>query len=489
MGKTALTLSRLRPIKCAVVIRHGEDGPTIVTTTISRKRTTSLLLSHTIQRLIRTRSAVQRDIATNDHWLRERFRTAYACPLGNRNDGHLLLLLTSAPLSPSQTNFLRTIAKILTLRLTNQKLEDQIKREAESVASLTHHLSEGMAVLTGQLLVSVWNRPLQRLTGFSPPEAIGKPITSVLVNIENPTWLTGKLEHLASHPLETMFHGEFEILSKQRQKRWVDVSGSVLRDKNQQIYQIIIIVRDITEHKLLEQRKNEFISIATHELRTPITAIKGYLSFLEKDRSSFNLKQQGYLDRVTAANDRLVRLAEDLLLSVQVEEDRLRLNLRPINLAVILSKVTRDLTAKAEHKGLQLRYTSPNFVTWVIGDEDKIQQIFENLIENAIKYTVSGSVDVWFERREIEGRPAIITNIRDSGIGISSKNYTAIFEKFRRAHNTSQIRESGAGLGLFIVKSFVEKLGGKISVSSRMGKGSTFTVRLNASEEVSNGKK
>ncbi len=484
LGKTALTLSRLRPIKCAVVIRQGDDGPTIVTTTISRKRTTSLLLSHTIQRLLRSRNAVHRPVAASDHWLKERYRYVYACPIGERSDGHQLILLAGTPLPASQLSFLRIVARILTLRLTNQRLDDQIRREAESVASLTHHLSEGMAVTTGQQLISVWNRPLQRMTGFSPPEAIGKPIATVLSNQENPDWLQARLTHLASHPLETMFHDEFEIQTKQKLKRWVDVSGSVLRDKNQQIYQIIIIVRDVTEHKQLEQRKNEFISIATHELRTPITAIKGYLSLLEKDQQSFSSKHQGYLQRVTAANDRLVRLAEDLLLSVQVEEDRLRLNLRPINLAVVLSKVTRDLKAKAEQKNIKLIYNSPNFVTWVIGDEDKVQQIFENLIENAIKYTVSGTVEVWFEKRELNNQPIIITNVRDSGIGISSKNYSAIFEKFRRAHNTAQIRESGAGLGLFIVKSFVEKLGGKISVSSRMGKGSTFTVRLNASEEA-----
>lgn len=489
LGKTALTLSRLRPIKCAVIIQHSESGPAIVTTTISRKRTTSLLLSNTVQRLLRSRGVVHRSVAASDHWLKDRYRTVYACPLGERGDNHQLILLTTAPLSAAQIGFLKIITRIITLRLTNQQLEDQIRREAESVASLTHHLSEGMAITTGQELVSVWNRPLQRLTGFSPPEAIGKPIASVLHNIDDPDWLRSKLNYLVSHPLETMFHDEFEVQTKQKTRRWVDVSGSVLRDKNQSIYQIIVIVRDITEHKLLEQRKNEFISIATHELRTPITAIKGYLSLLEKDQNTFSPKQRGYLQRVTAANNRLVRLAEDLLLSVQVEEDRLRLSLRPVNLAVVLTKVTRDLTPKAQSKDIVINYTSPDFVTWVVGDEDKVQQIFENLIENAIKYTVSGSIDVWFEKREIQGQTVILTNIRDSGIGISSKNYTAIFEKFRRAHNTSQIRESGAGLGLFIVKSFVEKLGGKITVSSRMGKGSTFTVRLNASEETIDAKK
>jgi len=489
LGKTSLMLSRIKPIKGVIIVQQTSEGPVILTSTISRKRATSILLSRSIQRLLGSRSLTQRPIATSDHWLRERYGSACLCPLGTRADVHQLILLTTEPIPSSQLVFLRLTIRILTLRLANQRLEDQQKREAESLASLTHHLSEGMAITNNQLLVSLWNRPLQRLTGFSPPEAIGEPIGSVFRCLENPNWLQEKITELVAHPLENLFRAEFEILTKNNLRRWAEVSGSVLRDKNQQIYQIIIIVRDITEHRLLEQRKNEFISIATHELRTPITAIKGYLSLLEKDRGGFNAKHQGYLQRVTAANNRLVRLAEDLLLSVQVEEDRLRLSLRPINLAVVLSKVVRDLSAKAKSKNLELHYSSPDFVTWIIGDEDKIHQIFENLIDNAIKYTVTGAVEIWFERRELNGQPVIITNIRDTGIGISSKNYATVFEKFRRAHNTTQIRESGAGLGLFIVKSFVEKLGGKITVSSRIGKGTTFMVRFNASEEMNDGSK
>lgn len=483
LGKTALMLSRIKPIKCAIIVQQTAEGSVIVASTISRKRATSVLLSNSIRKVLRTRSLIQRSINPRDSWLSERYQSACSCPLGHKSEEHQLVLLTREPITSAQIVLVRLVTRVLTLRLVNQRLEEQRKREMESVASLTHHLSEGLAMTTSEFMVSVWNRPLQRLTGFSPPEAIGKPISTVFRCVENPTWLEEKIAELTDQPLDNLFRAELEILTKTNLRRWAEVSGSVLRDRNQKIYQILIIVRDVTEHRLLEQRKSEFISIATHELRTPITAIKGYLSLLEKDRSSFNDKQRVYLQRVTAANNRLVRLAEDLLLSVQVEEDRLRLNLRPINLAVVLSKVVRDLSTKAQAKDLALTYASPDFVTWIVGDEDKIHQIFENLIDNALKYTISGGVEVWFERRELNGQPVIITNVRDSGIGINSKNYTSIFEKFRRAHNTVQIRESGAGLGLFIVRSFVEKLGGKITVSSRIGKGTTFTVRFNASEE------
>jgi PAS domain S-box-containing protein len=487
LGKLALLLSRLEPIKCAIIIQGTPMGPSIIASTISRKRAASILLSQSVQKQLHGRHISQKSPLVRDEWLAERFGSICVSPLGRRVDDHSLVLLSTAAIPTHQLAFVRLVSRIVILRLANHRLEEQRRRETESLASLTHHLSEGMAMTDNRLTVSLWNRPLQRLTGFSPPEAIGKPIDAVVRNTTNPNWFSEKLAFLTENQLVNLFNEEFEILTKTDARRWAEVSGSVLRDKDQSITQLLIIVRDVTEQHLLELRKNEFISIATHELRTPITAIKGYLSLLEKDHRSLSEKQQAYLQRATAANNRLVRLAEDLLLSVQVEEDRLRLNLRPVNLAVVLSKVTRDLSAKAAAKDLSLHYASPDFITWIVGDEDKVHQIFENLIDNAIKYTVSGSIEVWFERREAQGQPVIITHVRDTGIGISSKNFTAIFEKFHRTHNTAQIRESGAGLGLFIVKSFVEKLGGKITVSSRIGKGTTFSVRFNASEEMENG--
>lgn len=489
LGKVTIALSRIKPIKCVIIVQKTSEGPVIVAATISRKRATSKLLSRSLAKPLSARSLTQRPISAKDQWLRNKYHSVCSVPFGGRHNEYQLILLTAAPVSPRLTVFLRLVTQILKLRLANLRLEEQGKRESESVASLTHHLSEGLAMTNDHLVVNLWNRPLQRFTGFSPPEAIGKPISDVFRNVNNPGWLKEKIDELAERPLNNLFRDEFEIMTKNNLRRWAEVSGSVLRDKHQKIHQIIIIVRDITEQRVLEQRKNEFISIATHELRTPITAIKGYLSLLERDRKTFTNKQQTYLQQVTAANNRLVRLAEDLLLSVQVEEDRLRLNLRPINLAAVLSKVVRDLSPKAQTKGLVLNYSSPDFVTWTIGDEDKMHQIFENLIDNAIKYTATGEIGIWFERRDLNGQPVIITNVRDTGIGVSSKNYAAIFEKFRRSHDTAQIRESGAGLGLFIVKSFVEKLGGKITVSSRMGKGTTFSVRFNASEELDGEKK
>ncbi len=486
LGRLVLSLTRLEDIHSAIVIHDTKRSQEVLATTISRKRSQALIELPILQRLINSRRTVQEKITAADPWLNERCRCIFAMSLGEAKTGYRLVLLLRSPFSEERLAYLRLVSRLIGLGLQNQDLAEQIRREAESVASLTRQLSEGMAILDDQFVIKYWNRPMQRLTGWSPAAAVGQSIFSILTPADNGDTLRSALSQLTEQPRENLFRQEIGLLSKSRVQRWVELAGSAIRDHNQQVHQYILLARDVTEHKLLEERKNEFISIATHELRTPITAIKGYLSLMERDASSLSDKHKGYLERATAANNRLIKLAEDLLLSVQVEEDRLRLNLRPINLAVVVSKVVRDLTPKALAKDLLLNYTSPNFVTWVVGDEEKVQQIFENLIDNAIKYTPRGAIDVWFERSRSQDQTFIITHVRDSGIGISSKNYASIFEKFRRTHNTVEIRESGSGLGLFIVKSFVEKLGGKITLSSRIGKGTTFSVRLNSSEELVN---
>jgi two-component system phosphate regulon sensor histidine kinase PhoR len=454
----------------------------LVASSISRKRALTFLNSRFLHRLTASKKFIFRRLPGSETKLKEKYDFVVCLPVGERPAGYQLLLLGQAPLSRTQEVFLRLVRNIIISRYEETLAQDQLRREAENLTTLTHHLSEGMAVLDHDLKVTLWNRPMQRVTGYSPREAIGKPYDKVFRRIDSQDWLRDLIKTYYSSPVRHVFNTEFEIQARDGTKRWVDVSGSFMRHNQDQVHQIVIIVRDASASKLEEERKNEFISIATHELRTPITAIKGYLSLLSRDGSKLSPKQRAYLQRAIDANNRLVGLAEDLLRTVQVEEDRMRLNIRPVNLADTLGKVSRDLRQKAKAKKIRLEYKRPHFEAWVAVDEEKTEQIFANLVDNAIKYTHHGEVRVHMVQVEENGEPHIIVHVQDSGIGISPKNYETIFEKFRRTHDTAQIRESGAGLGLFIVKSFVEKQGGKISVTSKIGKGTTFSVSFPVTE-------
>ncbi|QQG50363.1 MAG: PAS domain S-box protein [Candidatus Berkelbacteria bacterium] len=481
-GKLVLALSRLLSANAVFIVRSTPTSIALVAGTLNRERALNLLESAFIHRLTSARDSVVKTIPVGEKKLRAKYRYAYCLPLGERRNGFQIVLLSQAELSNAENNTMQLIQRVLALRVRISGMAEQLAREAESLSLLTHHLSEGMAVLDANLNVTLWNRPMQRLTGYSPREATGKPYQAVFRRDQEADWLKDLMNIYLSTPLRNVFNREFEIISRDGKRCWVNVSGSFMRQAEDRIVQTILIVRDVTQLKAQEERKNEFISIATHELRTPITAIKGYLSLLSRDETGLTDSQKTYLRRAAEANNRLAGLAEDLLRTVQIEEDRLSINLRPVNLREILNRVTRDLKTKAEGKGIAFSYVPPGFEAWVTADEEKLHQVFTNLIDNALKYTNKGSVRVYLDKFETNGEPRIIVHIQDTGIGISSKNYDVIFEKFRRTHNTAQIRESGAGLGLFIVKSFVEKQGGKISVNSRMGRGTTFSVQFPATE-------
>ncbi len=483
VGRAVLSLPRLTNSTAALAVRVTSHSTTLLASNLGRKRALPLAGSPFIQRLAQTKGfTVKKLKSSRESEIADRYTSAICMSIGDpSNPLHIILLGKELP-NRSNEVFLKLVRNILTTRISYFQLQESTKRESESLTLLTHHLSEGMAVLNSELKVTLWNRPMQRVTGRSPREAVGRHYSEVLQRADGTDWLKGLLDIYTSTPLRNVFNLEFEILAANKERRWVELSGSFMRSPEGNIVQTIVIVRDVSHAKILEERKNEFISIATHELRTPITAIKGYLSLLGKEQKNLTEKQLIYLNRATDANNRLVRLAEDLLRSVQVEEDRLRMNVRPINLTPILEKVVRDLHAKAQAKGLELTLIPPKFDAWITADEEKTEQVFSNLVDNAIKYTPTGSIRLSLGHFEENGQGWIVTHVQDSGIGINSKDYDTIFEKFRRTHNTVEVRESGAGLGLFIVKSFVEKQSGKISVNSKMGKGTTFSVSFPATE-------
>jgi PAS domain S-box-containing protein len=417
-------------------------------------------------------------IATD--FLEEPLRIIYQLPLQHGQSPILLTLLTTNPISVEKRKYLHFVNLLLGIRRRRQLLQNQLVQEQQRLAALTHHLSEGLIVLTQQLDITIWNRPLYRLTGYSVKETLGKPLTDFLQIPGNNRWLTSLIAEYGPQTTKNTFASDVQILTKQRQTKWVNISGSFIRDDNGEITQTIILVRDISHLKELEQRKNEFISIATHELRTPITAVKGYLSLLSKDTSTFSEKQSGYLARATEASERLVRLAEDLLEVVRVEENRMQFTIRPVDVSLVIKKVCHDFSSKAAQKNVEINFTAPAERVLIAADRIRVEQVFANLIDNALKYTKRGGVTITLSHPITANKSFVAVEIKDTGVGIDQKDIAGIFEKFHRTRTAATSRESGVGLGLYIVKSFIEKQGGTITVQSRVGRGSTFTVTFPA---------
>jgi len=233
------------------------------------------------------------------------------------------------------------------------------------------------------------------------------------------------------------------------------------------------------ELKKLDAAKSEFISIASHQLRTPLTVIKGYISMmLEGNFGALTPEGRDSLDKVYDSNERLIQLVENLLNISRIESGRLQFDYEIMGLEEIIDSVIDELSGNIKKKSLKLNYKKPaKPLPKIRIDDEKIRQVVMNLVDNAIKYTKKGSITVNFEVVNKKIRFCV----SDSGIGISQEYLPNLFQKFSRGQGTSVIHTEGTGLGLYVAREMVEAHKGKIWAESKgEGMGSKFCFELPA---------
>lgn len=227
--------------------------------------------------------------------------------------------------------------------------------------------------------------------------------------------------------------------------------------------------------KKLQELREEFVFIAAHELRAPVTVIKGYISMvLEGDTGPIRQKMKSFLVQVQHANERLLQLVEDLLEVARSEAGKIVIEVGPVDIRKPILATVQEVEQLAKEKSIGVNYQAPE-APHVLGNEGRIKEIMVNLVGNAIKYTAShGHVWIFHEMREKE----LVTNVKDDGYGIPQEAQSKIFGKFYRVESPETRDVTGTGLGLFIVKQLVEKMHGKIWFESEKAKGTTFSFSL-----------
>ncbi len=228
--------------------------------------------------------------------------------------------------------------------------------------------------------------------------------------------------------------------------------------------------------RAVDKQKDEFISMAAHELRAPMTAIKGYVSMvLEGDTGDIPEKARGFLADANNINDRLIRLVNNMLNVSRIEEGRMVYQIEEENLSSAIRMVFSQFAPEAERKGLEYKLEIPTLIKdRVKVDPDRIQEVIGNFLSNAVKYTDSGSIKVKLSQRK---KDLVCCEVIDTGPGISKEEQMKLFQKFHRVESNVG-KTTGTGLGLYICKLLVEKFGGKIGVDSGLGKGSNFWFEL-----------
>ena len=248
----------------------------------------------------------------------------------------------------------------------------------------------------------------------------------------------------------------------------------------------IITFRDITKELAEESEHNEFISTASHEMRTPVATIDGYLALcINPQTATIDDRARGYLESAKKASEHLGHLFQNLLDVTKLDDGRIQPKFVPVEITSLVKEIFGDHMNKAQEKNIALNYggdesSNPTErrleqVLYSSVDVDFMREIMNNLIDNAIKYTPEGgSIFV-----NVAGdNDKVIINVTDTGIGINSTDLQHIFQKFYRADNSDTRTIGGTGLGLYIVKQRVEAMGGRVWAESDFGKGTTFYVAL-----------
>jgi len=276
------------------------------------------------------------------------------------------------------------------------------------------------------------------------------------------------------------FKREFRFRRHDGEIRWGLSEGYPFYDLDGEFSGFAGSVTDITELKKLEQRKDDFIKMASHELKTPITSINGYVQlmlniFNETDEERLRASKQtikSSLNTISKQVVKLTRLISELLDLSRIETGKLELHKTPFEMSTLVEETVQDVRQTASKHAIILHN---EFKGKVVADRDRIAQVLLNLLTNAIKYSPdSDSIEVFVDYN----KESAIIKVKDYGIGIDSKDHVRIFERFYRAEGKSEQTFPGFGIGLFIASEIIQRHNGSISVDSEKGKGSVFTVSI-----------
>jgi signal transduction histidine kinase len=241
-----------------------------------------------------------------------------------------------------------------------------------------------------------------------------------------------------------------------------------------------MIVRTVTHELEILKLKSDFVSSVSHEFKTPLTSIKALTERLQNDKVKDSDKMRQYFSLISQNVARLTQLVRNLLDFSKIEEGKREYNMAPTNIAELLSQEVRDFESINFQKGLKICAQIPEGIPDLVADREALSQAIHNLLDNALKFSGENKeIEVWLKSQEEH----VIIEVKDRGIGIPQDELGKIFDKFYQGRNAIRQAARGTGLGLTLVKHTVEAHGGKVSVTSKLGTGSTFSLILPIQKE------
>jgi PAS domain S-box-containing protein len=367
----------------------------------------------------------------------------------------------------SEIDLLSTLASQTAVLVENARLFQSAEGGRRRLAAILTSTSDAVLVTDRDDRLLLINPAAERVLGVAADSVVGQKVSEV--------GLEPKLARLLAEPLAPDQARNEEVPLPDGRTFYASVS--VILSADGERMGRVVVMRDITHFKELDELKSEFVATVSHDLRAPLTFMRGYTTMLPMV-GELNEKQREYVEKILHGVGQMSNLIDDLLDLGRIEAG-VGLEQRPCHLGVILVEAVDGMRARAVAKGLTLRMEPAEDMAVVMGDAALLRQSITNLVDNAIKYTPSGgTVTVGLSIRDNQA----IIRVSDTGIGIAPADQVRLFEKFYRVKRRDTVNIQGTGLGLAIVKSIVERHGGRVWVDSELGRGSTFYISLPISD-------
>jgi PAS domain S-box-containing protein len=373
-----------------------------------------------------------------------------------------LMLVSADPgrlFDEDDLDFAKHLGRRAAVAVDNARLYRQAERRARA-ALVVQHVADGVLLVNNEGVIGLWNPAAEHITGVPAAEALGRPAAEMFADWES----IGSLAESAEH------RPVMRAVKVNARELWLSITAVGFEDGS------VYAFRDLTEERAVEALKSDFVSTISHELRTPLAAIYGAALTLRREDILLGEPQRtALLEVIASESDRLARIVNDVLWVSRLESDGLRTVIEPCD-AVELARSVVDAAQHYIPPSIKLELSTPKQdLPPVAGDSDKIRQVLTNLVENAVKYSPDGGrVTV-----EVALAGALMRfTVRDEGLGVPPAEHRRIFEKFYRLDPDMTRGVGGTGLGLYISRELLERMGGRIWVESSGARGSTFVAEL-----------
>ncbi len=349
-----------------------------------------------------------------------------------------------------------------------QESERKVIEESNRTQTIIFNLTDGLLLFDNKGFLKIFNPQAEIFFEIKNREVVDKEVFA-LKDIPKLKILLNFLEEKQ----ERIFREELKI----EENLILEISSLFISGEKGKRVGTLLILHDITREKRVEKMKTEFVSIAAHQLRTPLSAIKWTLKLLlDGDFGLLNEEQIEFIKKTYISNERMIDLINDLLNVARIEEGRYLYNKRSVDFCGLIKKTINIFKEELKKKKIKLDFQGLEKEMLLVKiDVEKIQLVIHNLLDNAIKYTPSGKkilINLKLFKKKIE------FSIQDMGIGIPEDQKKRIFTKFFRGANVIRMNTEGTGLGLFVAKNIIEAHGGRIWFKSKQGEGTTFYFTL-----------